>query len=183
MMTNQVKPKYEWPNKLSFDDRACVVRYYLQGYGLFHIAETYGVSTTTIEYHLKKAQVFIPNKKPTLFGNVNPIQKKAPVVKRTLAVIAPSDNRDYYFDEFGERYRRPLTYTQIMRRQANIQRLKKAIADRQPKQEEQKSTGFLVRVSLTTGNTIVRTQDGRYEITQAGTEPPKYYTSSNTYSY
>jgi hypothetical protein len=142
--------KYEWPNKLSFEDRLWIVRYYLEGYGLFHIATVYGVTTSTIEYHLKKANVFTPYKKPTLYGNVNPIPKRVIVIQRTLANIAPIDNNKYYYDDLGERYRRPKTYKQIVNEYNRIQRLKRAQQGIQPQQEESK--GFLIRVSLTTGH-------------------------------
>lgn len=171
------KTKYEWQNKLSFNDRLWIVRYYLEGYGLFHIASVYGVTTSTVEYHLKKASVFIPNKKPTLFGNVNPIQKRRVIIQRTLTQVYPMDDPTHYYDEYGYKYLRPKSYKQLLNDARKIERLRRATY---VKPQEQESTGFLIKVDLHTGACTTRDTNGQY-ITFA--ETPRYSTSSSTISW
>jgi hypothetical protein len=149
--------KYEWANKLSYFDRQQVVSYYLQGYGLYHIGISFGVSTSTIEYHLKKANVFIPRKKPTLFGNQNPIIRRVPKINRTL-VARPIDDSKYYFDEYGDRYNRPKSYIQLLKQYKNYCRKHPIIKRNIPE-----SYGFVLKVSLTSDVYLQRDKDGNIQ--------------------
>ncbi len=143
METLTKKPKYEWYNKLSTRDRQHVVQLYLQGYGLYRIGVTFGVTPSTIEYHLKKADVFTPGRKPTLFGSNSPIEVKKPIfVERTLTHWC-IDDETHYYDNVGARYQRPKDYKQILRQSVKNHKNNTPIKNEQPV-----SQSFLVKVSL-----------------------------------
>ena len=171
-------PKYEWYNKLSNDDRHRVVIHYLEGYGLYHIAMTYGVTTSTIEYHLKKANVFVPHKKPTLFGDTNPIVKREINLKRYLSVKVPEDDKKFWYDEFGEKYHWPKSYKQLVRTYKNYQRNHPTI-----KREEPQSNGFLIKVSFKTNTVITRDSKGAYHIEQREQRPQAFCISDSSLSW
>lgn len=174
------KPKYEWENRLPFTKRSLAICKYLEGYAVKPISEWLHVSNTTIEYHLQKEGVYVKRRKPTMFIETNPLPSHDVVVKRvlTVAVVVPQDNKEYYFDEYGERYARPKSYAQLMRAARNRDRLRQAA---QAEIEESKPKGFLLKVSLVTGNRIERTPEGAYRIYQSNGET-EYYASNSAFS-
>lgn len=50
------------------NDRKQIVVWYQNGYAIKKIADTLRLKTPTIQYHLKIAGAFVPNKKPTKWG-------------------------------------------------------------------------------------------------------------------
>lgn len=179
------EPKYRWENRVTIADRQLAVLKYLEGYAVNQIAKWLCVSNTTIEYHLQTQRVYTPFRKATMFVETSPLPcRLVPNLTRSLTLTAPStprDNADYYFDEFGERYKRPKSYAQILRQAANIQRLKQSNSIE--KQQEAKPTGFLIRVSLSSGNAVIRNKDGIYEFIQAQNNSYRYSVSNSTISY
>lgn len=178
METLNRKIKYTWPNKLSYEDRQRVVSYYLEGYGLYRIGQTFGVSTTTIEYHLKVANVFTPYKKPTLFGTIQSetIKRNQPRINRSLALFFCSDTDTHYYDEFGEKYSRPKSYVQIVRHLATVQANKKVETTQQ---DDTNQKPFILRVHIPTG-TVIERKNGYYEISRR--EQTCSATSNSIYS-
>lgn len=176
METLTKKTKYRWENRLSYNDRSNIVGYYLEGYGLDRIGKTFGVTASTIEYHLKAADVFVPFRRPTLFKVIPAAQNRpCQTVVHTL-VARPVDTDTHYFDEFGERYNRPKSYQQIMRQQMSIQA-------RKPKVKKvviEDNHHFLIRVNMNTGTVIQRGSDGHYEITTQ--KPDSFVVSTSLYS-
>lgn len=49
------KPQHHRPNKLTEEQRRAVVLEYVAGKPLTEIAESYGVSKQTVDYHVRKA--------------------------------------------------------------------------------------------------------------------------------
>lgn len=179
METTTKKIKYTWLKLLSYEDRQRIVGYYLEGYGLYRIGETFGVTASTIEYHLKNANVFIPYKRPTLFHHIQEEvdRKQKQVAIKTLNSYLPQDSSTHYFDEKGDRYPRPKSYAQLLRQSRYIQSKKPVIKVEEPKQDK----GFLIRVSLSTGTCIIQ-EKGHYTITQVN-QDKESLTSTSTISW
>lgn len=152
METLQRKTKYTWPNRLSYQDRIDVVILYLEGWGLYRIGRTFGVSASTVEYHLKNANVFTPNKRPTLFGT---IKRTSVIVKRTLVANHNLDTDTHYFNDRGEKISNPKSYKQLRCRAARVEaKKKKSQLINQP--QSPSSNSFVIRVNLRTGATILK---------------------------
>lgn len=174
METLTRKIKYTWANRLSYEDRRRVVNYYLEGYGLYRIGETFGVTASTIEYHLKAANVFIPYKRPTLFGTIQKELERKQEVNKIRTLVAPRynfDNKYSYENEFGERCFMPKSYARYLQ---GAQRL---AAKNNVKKEIPESTGFVIRVSLITSETIYKQDFFRNE------EYPMFIASNSLISY
>jgi len=63
----------DWSNKLNFEERRMVVQLYLGGVSISAITKIYQVHHSSIHYHLKKAGVYVVNRKPVV--SFNAIQK------------------------------------------------------------------------------------------------------------
>lgn len=156
METTTKKIKYTWLNRLSYDDRQRIVNYYLEGYGLDRLGKTFGVTASTVEYHLKIANVFIPYKRPTLYGKIKKEEKRKEQANTQRDLVAPKfnlDTKQSYEDDRGEKCLMPRDYAYYIEKAARLAR--KYIQERQ---EIEQPKGFIVRVSLIT-NEIIYKQD------------------------
>lgn len=186
-METQKKLKYRWENKLSYEDRQKVISYYLEGYGLYHIGITFGVTASTIEYHLKNANVFIPYKKPTLFGNQNPIKKKPRIsIKRNLTFSLPKDNDKNWYDEYGNKYSYTKAYKYYRDAQRALER-KRAKEMRQYRMQREiedmqyLNGPFSIRISLRNNTCLERMSDGTLRLINL-TSTPSLFVSESLYS-
>ena len=156
-----INPKYSWENRLSFEDRAAIVDYYNKGYAVFTIMQAFKTTQTTVEYHLMKAGVFATFRKATRKG---PIEiKRTPQIRSiTFSVTKKlNDNKDteqFYFDEYGEKYKKPLKkyadYLNEARRVRDIKRSNHKIKNRGAGDTFKP----MIRVNLNTGQTKVYKQ-------------------------
>lgn len=76
--------QYIWENKLSLNDRRLIIQWYQKGYAVKKIADTLHLKPPTIQYHLKVAGVFQPNKKPTKWGENIKLKKSVFQPERSL---------------------------------------------------------------------------------------------------
>ena len=147
--------KYTWLNRLSYDDRQRIVTYYLEGYGLDRIGKTFGVTASTIEYHLKIANVFIPYKRPTLYGKITKEQERKEQANTQRDLVASKFNLDTkkeYHNSYGEKCLMPKSYLRYLQEAKRLARKNKEI------KKEPESKGFIIKISLLT-NEIMYKQD------------------------
>ncbi len=72
---------YQWENKLSLDDRKRLVGWYQEGYAIRNIAMTLRLTIPTVQYHLKAAGAFVPNKRPVLWNKSINVPKREPLLQ------------------------------------------------------------------------------------------------------
>lgn len=107
--------RYQWENKLSLENRRKLVQWYIEGYAINKIAFTLHLRQPTIQYHLKAAGVYKPNKRPTLWNKDIIMPNR--IYTRYLAVNSaqtPVPPRRSHFLQFAEQERRQIELEQKM---------------------------------------------------------------------
>lgn len=105
------QPKYTWENRLSYEDREAIIDFYKKGFAVFKIATAFSSTPSTIEYHLNKAQVLYPLRKPFAVGIiVRPMKKESVrsiVFPSRRRLVTKLDDNVHYYDEYGFEYKQP----------------------------------------------------------------------------
>jgi len=114
----------EWVNRLDFSQRAIVIQMYVNGITISAITRMYQVHHSSVRYHLKKAGVYVKNKRGVL--NIKDIERKNHTTtldyfntkgQKFKVAIFPYRIKDVGWPEHERKF--PLSYKDYVQREAN----------------------------------------------------------------